>query len=72
MLMLRRFVVYAFVLGTVAALSAAQPDIASIGPQVGARVPDFTGVDQFGRRHTLQSVVGPNGAMLVFFRSADW
>jgi hypothetical protein len=50
----------------------AQPDIASQGPQVGARVPDFSGVDQFGRSQSLQTVLGREGAMLVFFRSADW
>ena len=47
-------------------------DTSSIGPQVGARVPAFSGVDQFGRTHTLESSLGPKGAMLVFFRSADW
>ena len=47
-------------------------DTSRIGPGVGARVPDFSGTDQFGRRHTLASSLGPKGAMLVFFRSADW
>lgn len=51
---------------------AATPDVSSLGPQVGARVPDFSGTDQFGKAHTLQSSLGPKGAMLVFFRSADW
>jgi len=45
---------------------------AAIGPQVGARVPAFSGVDQFGRTQTLESSLGTKGAMLVFFRSADW
>jgi hypothetical protein len=52
--------------------SGAAPDIGSLGPRVGVRAPDFAGVDQFGRSQTLQSVLGPEGAMLVFFRSADW
>ena len=47
-------------------------DLSKIGPQVGQRVPDFAGNDQFGRRHTLRSSLGTKGAMLVFFRSADW
>ena len=47
-------------------------DTSAIGPQVGARVPAFSGVDQFGRTHSLESSLGPKGAMLVFFRSADW
>ena len=47
-------------------------DASKLGPQVGAVVPAFTGVDQFGKPHTLASTYGPKGAMLVFFRSADW
>lgn len=47
-------------------------DTGRLGPQVGATVPAFSGVDQFGRPHTMTSVMGPKGAMLVFFRSADW
>ena len=50
----------------------AQPDLSTIGPAIGASVPDLTGVDQFGRTQTLQSAAGPQGTMLVFFRSADW
>jgi hypothetical protein len=54
---------------------AQQPDTvdtSAIGPQVGAPVPKFSGVDQFGKTHTLASSLGAKGAMLVFFRSADW
>lgn len=47
-------------------------DTSTVGPQVGAVVPAFTGVDQFGKSHTLASTYGPKGSMLVFFRSADW
>ena len=47
-------------------------DTSRVGPQVGAVVPPFSGTDQFGRTHTLSSVYGPKGVMLVFFRSADW
>ena len=42
------------------------------GPNVGQQVPAFSATDQNGRNQTLQSVMGPKGAMLVFFRSADW
>lgn len=48
------------------------PDTSKIGPQVGATVPAFSGTDQFGTPRTLASIYGPKGAMLVFFRSADW
>ncbi|MBI4886129.1 MAG: hypothetical protein HY824_03465 [Acidobacteria bacterium] len=47
-------------------------DVAKLGPQVGQRVPDFSLKDQAGRTQTLQSIMGPRGAMVVFFRSADW
>ncbi len=47
-------------------------ELARLGPQVGERVPDFELPDQNGRPHTLQSILGPNGAMLVFYRSAGW
>lgn len=47
-------------------------DVATVGPQVGQRTPDFRLPDQHGRPHTLASVAGPKGTMLVFFRSADW
>jgi hypothetical protein len=47
-------------------------DTSKIGPQVGAAVPPLSGVDQFGKPRTLASTLGPKGAMLVFFRSADW
>jgi peroxiredoxin len=47
-------------------------DVSRLGPQVGQPVPDFTLRDQRGMRQTLQSVMGPKGAMVVFYRSADW
>ena len=47
-------------------------DVSALGPQIGERVPDFNLPDQFGRMWTLPSIMGPRGAMLVFFRSADW
>jgi peroxiredoxin len=42
------------------------------GPAAGSPVPDFSALDQAGRTQTLKSIMGPKGAMLVFFRSADW
>ena len=47
-------------------------EVARLGPQVGDNVPDFNLPDQFGQYHTLEDVMGPNGAMLLFHRSADW
>ena len=45
---------------------------AKTGPEVGARVPSFEAPDQNGRLQSLKTIAGPKGAMLVFFRSADW
>jgi hypothetical protein len=47
-------------------------DVASLGPQVGEKIPDFALPDQHGRIQTLDSIMGERGAMLVFHRSADW
>lgn len=47
-------------------------NVAKLGPQVGQRVPDFSLKDPQGKVWTRDSIMGPNGAMLVFFRSADW
>lgn len=56
----------------VMAQSPTKIDVSKLGPQVGARVPDFNLKDQNGKTWTLQSIMGPKGAMLVFYRSADW
>lgn len=60
--------------GSLAARAAApsRVDVSKLGPQVGQRVPDFALKDQNGKTRTLQSIMGPKGAMLVFIRSADW
>jgi hypothetical protein len=47
-------------------------DVAKLGPQMGATVPDFSLSDQHGKTWTLRSLMGPKGAMIVFLRSADW
>jgi hypothetical protein len=74
--MLARALAALFVLAllptTFSAQSPALVDTSKIGPQVGATVPAVSGVDQFGKPQTLATVSGPKGAMIVFFRSADW
>jgi hypothetical protein len=47
-------------------------DVSKLGPQVGERVPNFSLPDQNGKVWTLESIMGPKGAMIVFYRSADW
>jgi len=65
-----------FLLSAICGLATAQSrtaiDVHSLGPQVGERVPGFRLPDQNGRIQTLESIMGPNGAMLLFHRSADW
>jgi|TARA_B110000263_G_C15233187_1_gene475664 cytochrome oxidase Cu insertion factor (SCO1/SenC/PrrC family) len=72
---IRTTILAALLLGfsTVAAAQSREAiDVASLGPQIGERVPDFNLPDQSGQVHNLDSIMGPNGVMLVFFRSADW
>lgn len=44
----------------------------SIGLAVGQKAPAFSLHDQFGRAETLDTLKGPKGTVLLFFRSADW
>jgi hypothetical protein len=47
-------------------------DVTTLGPQLGGRIADFRLQDQNGKVWTRESLIGPNGLMLVFSRSADW
>jgi hypothetical protein len=47
-------------------------ELMSIGLAVGQKAPPFSVRDQFGHVQTLDSLKGPNGTVLLFFRSADW
>ncbi len=48
------------------------PNLASLGPKVGEPLPAFSLQDQQGRTRDFASLSGPQGLVLVFFRSADW
>lgn len=56
----------------IASIASQQSDVTRMGPAVGTPAPGFALTGQDGRTHTLDSVAGPQGTMLVFFRSADW
>lgn len=44
-----------------------------LGPPVGMKAPDIgTPPDQTGKPRALSELMGKNGLVLVFFRSADW
>ena len=42
------------------------------GPAVGERIPSFRAIDQNGETRDFESIRGPKGALILFFRSADW
>ena len=39
---------------------------------VGEKIPEFALRDQSDQTRTFKDIRGPKGAMLVFYRSADW
>ena len=43
-----------------------------VGLDVGVAAPDFKARDQFGHLQDVHTLVGKNGTVLLFFRSADW
>jgi len=68
---LRTHLVPALIFFSTCAVASAQQAIKT-GPEVGSTLPSFEAPDQNGRAQNLQSVLGPKGALLVFYRSADW
>jgi len=60
------------ILATILVSSALGAGAIKTGPAVGASVPDFQLPDQNGVTQTLGSIAGSEGAMIVFYRSADW
>jgi len=70
----RRLLACAWLVMAAAMIRAAAADVdpRTLGPKIGERVPDFSLPDQHGTTRTLRSTFGPKGAVLVFFRSADW
>ena len=46
--------------------------LTSFGLEVGQKAAAFSARDQFGREQTLETLKGPRGTVLLFFRSADW
>ena len=49
-----------------------RPDPLTLGPNVGQTLPAFETVDSAGVTRSFESLKGPNGLVLVLFRSADW
>jgi cytochrome oxidase Cu insertion factor (SCO1/SenC/PrrC family) len=42
------------------------------GIAVGEKIPFFEAVDQNGRKWSFDDLKGPEGAFILFYRSADW
>ncbi len=40
--------------------------------QLGQPLPTLEGTDQFGKTHQVQDLAGPEGLVVLVFRSADW
>lgn len=49
-----------------------RPNPMDLGPSVGQALPAFEARDQHDVLRNLDSLKGPNGLMLLIFRSADW
>jgi len=45
---------------------------ADFGPPTGSRFPTFNLPDQTGQLHNSRSLLGPKGAVILFYQSADW
>lgn len=70
---MRRPTVLALAVGC--ALSSARADGGAEldpGPALGARLPPLGLPDQTGRERSFEDLRGPNGLLLLVFRSADW
>ena len=50
----------------------AQDSASQSGPEVGDKIPSFSLPDQNGRIQDFGSLAGPNGLLILFYRSADW
>lgn len=55
-----------------ATIHVASIESMSIGLAVGEKAPSFSAHDQFGQTQSLDTLKGPRGTVLLFFRSADW
>ena len=61
------------VLSVLALLGPLANSAEDLGPAIGTTAPDIgTRLDQLGKPHRLPDLMGRNGLVLFFFRSADW
>ena len=41
-------------------------------PDIGKKIRLVSGTDQFGQKRSFENHKGPNGLVILFYRSADW
>lgn len=67
------FVLLLLLIVTAQGQSPREPiDVDALAPHVGEELPDFSLPDQQGVVRTLDDIMGPRGALILFHRSADW
>lgn len=59
-------------LSTWALATALAAGVPTAGPQVGEAFAPFALRDQAGSERSFENLKGPNGLVLILFRSADW
>jgi hypothetical protein len=52
-------------------VSPARAEIAT-GPEIGTKIPDISTYDQHGKMRTFEDLSGPQGLLILFYRTADW
>jgi hypothetical protein len=52
--------------------STNHPIAPSVGLEIGQQAPAFAISDQFSHEQSNETLRGPKGTVLLFFRSADW
>jgi peroxiredoxin len=57
---------------SIAARRMTETPLSNVGLPIGAQIPMFRALDQDGNEQTFDSIRGPNGAVIYFYRSADW
>jgi hypothetical protein len=58
--------------GSLCAATTQPADLPNSDLKAGQTIPELSGTDQFGKPQDFDSLKGPNGLVLLFFRSADW
>ena len=67
------FLMFSFIVSANAQENSATKAVsAASGLPVGQKAPAFAAHDQFGYQQSNETLKGPHGTVLLFFRSADW